>query len=101
MKKLFCANLVPVIESDSISYKLDGEHEIPIGDDWDGDIEGYIRKRHLEIAPDKSRLDDCNKFYKKYPLTTPLDRNGIQTNDELFCEFDDGDLWSMTLYYVH
>lgn len=100
MKKLFFANVVPVIEPDKFIYKLDCEHELDIGDNWDGDIKSYIGKRDSETVADKSYREEYIKYYKEYPLTTPLDRNGIISDEELFCEFDDGDLWAMTLYYT-
>ena len=105
MKKLFCANLVPVIETDGVdykcvAYKLDSDQEMDVGDNWNGDIESYIRKRHLEITTDKYFLDECMNSYKEYSLAVSLDRKGIKIDDELFCEFDDGDLWSMALYYT-
>lgn len=100
MKRLFFANIVSVVESGKLINKLDCEHEIAVEDDWDGDIKSYIRKRDSKTIADKSYREEYVKIYKEYPLTTSLDRNGIISDEELFFEFDDGDLWSMTLYYM-
>lgn len=94
MKKLFYANLVTT-NGKIGEYQFDCEHEVDVGDDWDGNIRNFL-KRKLSFYP---HPEDIN-FYDKLSYNFSIDRQGIVTNNELFVEFDDGDSWSMTLYYT-
>lgn len=94
MKKLFFANLAPV-NSRLDEYQLDCEHEVDVEDNWDGDMSSFLKKK-FSFYPHSEDI----KFYENLPYNFSLDRQGIVTNRELFVEFDDGDSWSMALYYI-
>lgn len=94
MKKLFFANIVRVPDKVN-DYQLDCEHEIYVGNNWDGDIRNFVNQKY-SFYPHPEDI----KFYDKFPYASSLDRKGIASDSELFVEFDDGDLCSITMYYL-
>ena len=91
--KLYFANVIKNPSGEG--FMLDGEHEINMPLDWDGDIEKYLANKYSEYP----HSEDLT-YYKEYPYSDFLDRNGIYGEEEVFSEFDDGDTWAMTLYYA-
>lgn len=94
-KRLYVANVVRDIGKKEEAYRLDPVGEKVMGEVWDGDIEKLLRVKNRHYNHPEDII-----YYKTYPFESPLDRNGIFGDDELFVEFDDGDLWAMTLYYT-
>lgn len=91
-KRLFSANVVSISKN---TYRLDPIGETVIGEVWDGDLEEWLRARNRHYA----HPEDIS-YYKTFPYEGVLDRNGISGDEELFVEFDDGDLCGMTFYYT-
>lgn len=94
-KRLFSANVVCDLGEEGSAYRLEPVGEKVMGEIWNMDLEELFRQKHKN---DKHPEDIT--FHKSYPYNTPLDRNGLSGDEELFVEFNDGDLWGMSFYYT-
>lgn len=94
-KRLFKANVTLLRENDEQCYRLENAHEEVMGETWDGDLDKLLRNKYSH-----EKHPEDYSFHKTFPYSSPLDRNGIAGDDEMFVEWDDGDHDALFFYFT-
>ena len=94
-KRLFKASATLLRINDEQCYRLENEHEEVMGETWDGDLEKLLKNKYSH-----EKHPEDYSFHKTFPYSSPLERNGIAGDDEMFVEWDDGDHDALVFYYT-
>ena len=94
-KRLFTASATLLYVNDEQCYRLENAHEEVVGETWNGDLEKFLRNKYSH-----EKHPEDYSFHKKFPYSSPLDKNGIGGDDEMFVEWDDGDHDALFFYFT-